>query len=266
MITAGIDAGSRSIKVVLFDAAARKVLTCAIGDQGIEQEALARKVIERACEQARLASNSIVTMVATGYGRNLLTFAQTTITEITCHARGVHFLAPDARSIIEIGGQDTKFILMEGAGRVRDFAMNDRCAAGTGRFLEVVATRLGVSLDQLGALGEASRQPTQISSTCVVFAETEIIGLLASKVSPADIAAGVQNAIAGRVGALAGRQIIGPVYFTGGVALQEAVRRALGKALNCPVLACPRPQYTGAIGAAILAAERHGTSASRASA
>jgi predicted CoA-substrate-specific enzyme activase len=177
----------------------------------------------------------------------------------------VYFLAPDVRSIIEIGGQDTKFILLEGAGRVRDFAMNDRCAAGTGRFLEVVATRLGVSLDQLGALGEASRQPTQISSTCVVFAETEIIGLLTSKVSPADIAAGVQNAIASRVGALAGRQVMGPVYFTGGVALQEAVRRALEKVLKSPVLTCPKPQYTGALGAAVLAAERNGASAARSS-
>ena len=136
----------------------------------------------------------------------------------------------------------------------RDFAMNDRCAAGSGRFLEVVATRLGVSLETLGELSRDSRKPALISSMCVVFAETEIIGLLAEGVAAPDIAAGVQNAIAMRVVSLAGRRAEPPVYFTGGVALQSGMVRALTEALSCPVRVAAMPQYTGALGAALLAA------------
>jgi predicted CoA-substrate-specific enzyme activase len=165
-------------------------------------------------------------------------------------------LAPEVRTIVEIGGQDSKFITLEDGGRVRDFAMNDRCAAGSGRFLEVVAMRLGVDLSTLGELSRDSRKAALISSMCVVFAETEIIGLLAEGVAPADIAAGVQNAIALRVTALAGRTVTPPVCFTGGVALQSGMVRALETALSCSVLVSPLPQYTGALGAAILAGRR----------
>jgi len=168
----------------------------------------------------------------------------------------VHHLAPDARTIIEIGGQDSKFIVLENGGRVRDFAMNDRCAAGSGRFLEVVAARLGVDLSTLGELSRHSRQAALISSMCVVFAETEIIGLLAEGVAPADISAGVQNAIALRVAALAGRMVTQPVCFTGGVALQSGMVRALETALSCAVVVPSLPQYTGALGAAILASRQ----------
>jgi (R)-2-hydroxyacyl-CoA dehydratese activating ATPase len=192
-------------------------------------------------------------VVATGYGRNAIRFADTTITEITCHAQGVYHLAPQVRTIIEIGGQDSKFITLEDGGRVRDFAMNDRCAAGSGRFLEVVANRLGVDLSTLGELSRGSRQAALISSMCVVFAETEITGLLADGVAPADIAAGVQNAIALRVATLAGRALVPPVCFTGGVALQSGMVRALEAALSCSVSVSALPQYTGALGAAILA-------------
>jgi predicted CoA-substrate-specific enzyme activase len=139
---------------------------------------------------------------------------------------------------------------------VRDFSMNDRCAAGSGRFLEVLAARLGVDWAGLEELSRASRQPALISSVCVVFAETEIIGLLAEGVAPADIAAGVQNAIAQRVAALAGRALVPPVFFTGGVALQPGMVQALQAALSSPVQVAPQPQYTGALGAAILAGQR----------
>ncbi len=154
-------------------------------------------------------------MVATGYGRNTVRFADTTITEITCHARGVHHVAPDARTIIEIGGQDSKVIHLEDGGRVRDFAMNDRCAAGTGRFLEMVAARLGVDWEKLAELGRTSQKPALISNMCVVFAETEIIGLLAEGVPVPDVVAGVQNAIATRVTALAGRSAVAAGLFHG---------------------------------------------------
>lgn len=155
--------------------------------------------------------------------------------------------------IVEIGGQDSKVIHIEDGGRVGDFAMNDRCAAGTGRFLEVVAARLGVDLPTLSELSGKSRSPAIISSTCVVFAEMEIIGLLAEGASASDIAAGVQKSIATRLVSLVGRSVSGPVYFTGGVALQAGMVRALEEALATPVQVAPMPQFTGALGAAILA-------------
>ncbi len=256
MITAGIDAGSRATKVVLLDTDQGRILGQGIADQGLDQQGLAAGLLDQACATARLERAAVRTVVATGYGRNAVRFADTTITEITCHARGVHHLAPDARTIIEIGGQDSKCIILDPGGRVRDFSMNDRCAAGSGRFLEVVATRLGVNLATLGELSQTSQQAALISSMCVVFAETEIIGLLAEGVPAPDIAAGVQNAIASRVAALAGRAVVPPVCFTGGVALQSGMVRALVAALSCPVRVAPLPQYTGALGAAILAAQR----------
>ena len=258
MLTAGIDAGSRSTKVVLYDGEQARVMGTGIADQGVAQEKLAAELLERACREAQLERKAIGAIVATGYGRNGVRFAGTTITEITCHARGVHFLTPEARSIVEIGGQDSKVISLEAGGRVRDFAMNDRCAAGSGRFLEVVAARLGVDLATLGELSRQSQKAALISSMCVVFAETEIIGLLAEGLPAPDIAAGVQNAIALRVAALAGRTLTAPVCFTGGVALQSGMARALETALSCAVTVSPMPQYTGALGAALLAGKAHG--------
>jgi predicted CoA-substrate-specific enzyme activase len=256
MICAGIDAGSRAIKVVLFDTEQSRILASGIKDQGVEQQRLAEDLFNHALKDAQIERARVAAIVATGYGRNGVRFADTTITEITCHARGVHFLAPETRTVIEIGGQDSKLIILEDGGRVRDFAMNDRCAAGSGRFLEVVAARLGVDLARLGELGRQSLKPALINSMCVVFAETEIIGLLAEGAAAPDIAAGVQNAIATRISTLAGRAAAPPVYFTGGVALQSGMVRALEEALACPVRVAPNPQYTGALGAAILAGAR----------
>jgi predicted CoA-substrate-specific enzyme activase len=256
VICAGVDAGSRAIKVVLFDTQSAQVISSVLADQGIQQQQLAADLFSHALHQAGLERAQVGAVVATGYGRNRVDFADTTITEITCHARGVHYLDPAARTIIEIGGQDSKVIFLEDGGRVRDFSMNDRCAAGTGRFLEVLAGRLAVDLPTLGELSRQSHKPAVISSMCVVFAETEIIGLLAEGVSAPDIAAGVQDAIATRVATLAGRSLQPPVCFTGGVALQSGMVRALGTALECPISPVPLPQYTGALGAAILAANR----------
>jgi predicted CoA-substrate-specific enzyme activase len=253
MICAGIDAGSRSIKVVLFDTEPPRILSTRIGDQGVAQERLARELFEQALNDAGIGRSRVSGVVATGYGRNAIRFADTTITEITCHAHGVHHVAPDARTIIEIGGQDSKIIHLEDGGRVRDFAMNDRCAAGTGRFLEMVASRLGVDWEKLAELGRDSKKPALISNMCVVFAETEIIGLLAEGVPVPDVVAGVQNAIATRVVALVGRSVVPPVYFTGGVALQPGMTRALAEVLSCPLRVAPHPQFTGALGAALLA-------------
>lgn len=255
MICAGIDAGSRAIKVVIFDHCASRILATGLADQGIEQQRLAEQLYDSTLKDAGLTRAQVKFIVATGYGRNTVRFANTTLSEITCHARGVCHLKPDARTIIEIGGQDSKVIHLANGGSVRDFAMNDRCAAGTGRFLEMLAARLGVELGELDKLAAASRHPAVINSTCVVFAETEIIGLLAENVSVADIVAGVQKAIASRLISLVGRSATAPAYFTGGVALLPGMTRAIEQALGIPVQPVPIPQYTGALGAALLAAQ-----------
>ncbi len=255
MITAGIDAGSRAIKVVLLGDGDGDPLAETVGPQGIDQEARATWLCEKALEEAGLSASDVARVVATGYGRKKVPFAHRTITEITCHARGIRRLVPEARTIIEIGGQDSKLIRLDGRGAVRDFAMNDRCAAGTGRFLEMVANRFDVCLSELGDLAVRSKNPAVISSMCVVFAETEIIGLLAAGAPPEDIVGGVQHAIATRVAALGGRRVAGPVVFTGGVAMIPGMDRALEGVLDQPVTVAPRPQFTGALGAALLARE-----------
>jgi len=253
MICAGIDAGSRAIKLALFDHQHGRVAGLGLADQSVDQTQLAEALFERTLGEAGLKRAQVQRIVATGYGRNRIPWADTTITEITCHARGVHQMAPEARSVVEIGGQDSKIIRLEEGGRVRDFAMNDRCAAGTGCFLEMLARRLQLELGALDELGRQSAQPAPISSTCVVFAETEIIGLLADGAAPADIVAGVQRSIAARVAGMAGRALEEPVFFTGGVALLPGMARALADQLGCPIRIPDRPQYTGAVGAAILA-------------
>jgi len=250
--SAGIDAGSRTIKVVLLQAG--EVIARGIADQGIAQEAEIERLFLRVLGEAGVEREAVRT-VATGYARNLVRGAEKTYTEITCHARGVARLAPGARTIIEIGGQDSKLLWLEPNGLVRDFAMNDRCAAGSGRFLETVAARLSVPLPEMGALAARSTSPAVINSTCVVFAETEIIGLLADGASPADVAAGIQGSLARRVSVLAGGQVVPPVYFTGGVALVPGMDTALAEAFGCPVAVAPDPQFTGALGAALLASE-----------
>ncbi|MBI2434847.1 MAG: 2-hydroxyglutaryl-CoA dehydratase [Candidatus Hydrogenedentes bacterium] len=256
MVCAGIDAGSRSIKVVLLEPGTARVLGSGQTDQGVRQEALAQELYQQVLGEAGLSDRRADSVIATGYGRNLIGFADTTVTEITCHARGVCHSVPGAKTVVEVGGQDSKLMRLNGSGQVRDFSMNDRCAAGTGRFLEVVAARLGVPLEELGALAAQSNAPAIISSTCVVFAETEIIGLLASGARPADIVAGVLRSIATRVGAMAGRNVEDPVLFTGGVALVPGMAASLQEILGRPVQIAPEPQMTGALGAALIAAQR----------
>jgi predicted CoA-substrate-specific enzyme activase len=253
MISAGIDGGSRAIKAVLLDCRTRKVVAGGVRDQGVDHDGLARELLDQLLKKAGLARSRIARLVATGYTRNAIGFADTTVTEITCHAAGVRYRVPKAATIVEIGGQDSKLLRLNADGSVRDFAMNDRCAAGTGRFLEVVAARLNARLDGLGDLARAAKSPAPISSMCVVFAETEIIGLLASGASPADIVAGVQASIASRVASMIGREAKPPVVFTGGVAMIPGMADALAAALKTPVEIAPEPQMTGALGAALLA-------------
>jgi predicted CoA-substrate-specific enzyme activase len=254
MIFAGIDAGSRAIKVQLIDKDTQ-TLASGIRNQGVKQVDLAIQLLEETCTRIGVKPNDMTSIVATGYGRDSLTFADTTITEITCHTRGVIHQIPQAKTIIDIGGQDSKLIRLEEKGVVRDFMMNDRCAAGTGKFLEVVAKQLEMDILDLGKFAEQADKPAAISSMCVVFAETEILGLLASGESRENIIAGVQMSIATRISSMGGSQIADPVIFTGGVALIPGMVHVLEKTIGHPVLVAQNPQFTGAKGAAILAAE-----------
>jgi len=256
MIYAGIDAGSRAVKIVLYDSDAKSVIDNAIADQTVNQEKEALKLYNSLLEKNGLSGDDVSYIIATGYGRDNLSIADDTITEITCHAKGVKFLNPDARTIIEIGGQDSKLIKLDENGSVKDFSMNDRCAAGTGRFLEVVAERLEVPLDQLGAYAERSESPAPISSMCVVFAETEIIGLLSIGTPPEDIIAGVQNSIAQRLLSMSGKNLLPQIVFTGGVALVSGMDKTLLNTLQKEVSISSLPQFTGALGAALIASER----------
>ena len=253
MIFAGVDAGSRMIKIILWDSEKNDIIGQALADQGVEQETLAGELFEQLL--SKHASGQRPKTVATGYGRQLIGFADTTITEITCHARGVRQLVPNVGTVIDIGGQDSKVIRLNDRGAVRDFDMNDRCAAGTGRFLEVVAERLNVGLDELGSLTKAAESVVSISTMCVVFAETEIVGLLASGAKREDIVAGVQTSIARRVAGMIGRQVRTPICLTGGVALVPGMIEAFESVLDKPVTMAPNPQFTGALGAALLAAK-----------
>jgi (R)-2-hydroxyacyl-CoA dehydratese activating ATPase len=254
MICAGIDAGSRAIKVVLVDSETGEVLASGSTEQGVRQAELASTLFERVLGESGIDPRAVERTVATGYGRNMIHGADSTITEITCHAAGVLHLVPEARTVIEIGGQDSKLLRLDPKGKVRDFKMNDRCAAGTGRFLEVVATRLGVELDRFGEMARSCTEATSISSMCVVFAETEIVGLLGTGVAPEQIAAGVQVSIASRIAAMVGRRSEEPIVFTGGVALVPGMDAALQKALGKAVTVVPEPMSSGALGAALLAA------------
>ncbi len=221
-------------------------------DAGLDVVDAARQALDQACTAAGARPESLC---ATGYGRAAVPGADHRITEITCHARGLAALLPQARSAIEIGGQDSKVLRFDARGQVADFAMNDRCAAGTGRFLEVIAARLDHDPAGFGHLASGGTA-VPISAMCVVFAESEIVGLVAGGTPPADIAAGVIAAIASRVAALAGRLLADPVALTGGVGLLPGMAEALARATGRPVLVAPHPQFTGALGAALIAAER----------
>jgi len=254
MVSCGIDAGARTTKVLLLDEKGG-VLARVLRPSGPNPAVSCEAVFEEALARAGLCRTAVRNVVATGYGRVAIPFATRVVTEITCHARGVRYLAPAARTIVDIGGQDSKIIFLDANGMVRDFAMNERCAAGTGRFLEVLADIVHLRLEDLGAVAAHARSPAAISSTCAIFAESEVIGLLARGCAPADIVAGVHEALAKRVVSLCrGIRAVPPVVFTGGVALNAGMVAALSCALGEKVQVPAEPQMVGALGAALLAA------------
>ncbi len=254
MITAGVDIGSITTKAAVL--ADRKLLGTKVGFTGYNSGLAGRSILEELLKDLGLEPSRIDRTVSTGYGRNSVKFADKSLTEIICHAAGSRFFNPRAMSVIDIGGQDSKAILMDAEGRVRNFAMNDKCAAGTGRFLEVMARALDADLDRFGDLSAQSQKPSKISSLCTVFAESEVISLISKGEKREDIIAGIHESIASRVWAMAGRiGVARPIAMTGGVAKNAGVVKALEAKAGCPLEISPYPQENGAIGAAVLAAD-----------
>ncbi|MFW6102060.1 MAG: acyl-CoA dehydratase activase [Chloroflexota bacterium] len=247
---AGIDIGSTMTKTVIMDGA---LLASVIGPTGPEHRKLANEVMKEALAKANLPFEAITYVVATGYGRISVPFADEQITEISCHARGVGYLLPEVRTVIDIGGQDCKGIKLNNKGRVVDFVMNDKCAAGTGRFLEVTAEELCVNLEDMGKLSLEAENKVEISSTCTVFAAQEVVAKLSAGVPLPDIISGLHEAIATRIYRMVRRlKIEREVALTGGGAKNIGLVKALEAKLGFSTLVPTEPLLTGAIGAALL--------------
>jgi len=258
MITCGIDAGARTTKAAIL--ADGQVRARTIAPTGGDAADTAARVLAEALEETGIRQSDLAGLVATGYGRAVVAGATVTVTEITCQAWGVRHEAPAARGILDVGGQDSKAIALDGAGQVRDFAMNDRCAAGTGRFLEVMASAFDLGLEEAARRALSAEAAAPIASTCTVFAQSEIVSLRGQGQSSESILAGVHAAVASQLRGMAERVALdGPVAFTGGVARNPAAVEALRRALPAEVVVPAHPQTTGALGAALLAAARAST-------
>jgi predicted CoA-substrate-specific enzyme activase len=254
--SAGVDIGSVGTKAVVLGPG-EALLGSAVIATGYNARSAGETALRQAAAAAGVALEALACVVATGYGRRSLPLAQRAVTEITCHAAGAHYLAADVRTVIDIGGQDSKVIRIGEGGRVEDFAMNDKCAAGTGRFLEVMARALEVDLEAFGSLSRQASRPAAISSICTVFAESEVVSLVAQGAARADIIAGIHAAVASRMVALAGRLGLSPpVMLSGGVARNSGVVAALEERIGFALIVSPRAQLTGAIGAALIAARQ----------
>jgi len=250
-MTAGLDIGSVATKAVILRDG--EVAGRALVRTGADPATAARRALDGAAARAGITPGEAGRVVATGYGRRTVDFADEVITEITADARGAcrtgcPWGAP--RLIVDLGGQDTKVILLDEGGMVRDFAMNDKCAAGTGRFLEVMAGVLDVPIEEFGEASARSRSPAPVNATCTVFAETEVISLIAGGARKEDIIAGLHAAIASRIAQMAGPMGEHDVFFNGGGALNAGVCRALERTLRRKVHVPPMPQFIVATGAA----------------
>lgn len=252
-LVAGIDVGSVAAKAVIYEPATQKMRGLAVVPTGWTPRESALAALEAACNMAATQKELLRVIVGTGYGRISLPFAHKTLTEISCHARAAVHVFPATGVVLDIGGQDSKVISVDANGTVADFIMNDKCAAGTGRFLQVLAGILDMPLEKLGE-AVAAGVPAPISSMCAVFAESEIVGLLAKGAKPQDLAAGVFLSIARRMRGLAGRiPMRGQCVFTGGLALIPAFGDMLSIELGIQVNVPEHPQCMGALGAALIA-------------
>ena len=255
---AGIDSGSTSTDVVILDQDG-KIKSTMIIPTGGGATMSAEKSLELAVEKAGIKKEEIVRIDTTGYGRAYIDSGDDSITEITCHAKGAHYLNPNVRTVIDIGGQDIKAISIDENGAVKNFLMNDKCAAGTGRFLEMMARTLGLSLEEMSTRGLKWKNNVVISSMCTVFAESEVVSLVAQNKDVADIIHGLNVSVASKVGALAarlGQNNPGEYMMTGGVAQNQGIVEALEEKLGAKLYICDEAQLCGALGAALFAYEK----------
>lgn len=252
---AGIDSGSTSTNVVILDGNKNIVSSYSVAT-GARVNESANRALEEALKKAGIGKDQIKGTVTTGYGRNAIGFRERDITEITCHAKGAYFLNPKVRTIIDIGGQDSKIIRLNDRGEVQDFVMNDKCAAGTGRFLEMMATSLGLTLEEMGVMGLSAKEKITISSMCSVFAQSEVVSLVASGKNVEDIVGGINRSIAAKITALAGRSKLEREWMmTGGVARNPGVVAAIEERLQGRIIVPEEPEICGALGAALFAYE-----------
>ena len=252
MYTVGIDIGSITTKAAVLQDG--NLICTRLIFTGYNSEAAGKKVFAEILQDAAISEAESIKIVSTGYGRASVDFADKAITEISCHAAGARYLDKTIRFIIDIGGQDSKAILLDEAGKVKNFVMNDKCAAGTGRFLEVMARALEINLDEFGAISLKAQSPAKISSLCTVFAESEVISLISKGMPREDIVAGIHESIGARIAALTVRAgLTTPVMVTGGVAKNIGLIKALEKTLGIKAEISEYAQITGAIGAAVLA-------------
>jgi predicted CoA-substrate-specific enzyme activase len=254
MYTIGIDIGSASSKIVILEdgknIAAFSVVQFGTGSTG------PKRALDSALEKAGISLDNVKHIVATGYGRNSCEWTKQQMSEISCHAKGVYYLIPEARTIIDIGGQDAKAIRLGESGNVLQFVMNEKCAAGTGRFLEVMARVLEVPLETMEEWHRLAKLPASISSTCTVFAESEVISQLSMGTAKEDIIAGVHTSVANRACSLVRRVGVEPiVVMSGGVAQNSGVVTAISSELGVQVKVAPNPQIIGALGASLYAYE-----------
>lgn len=258
MLVAGVDVGAATAKTVIMSDG--KILGQAVIPTGDRIVTAAEKVTRLALEKAGMWRDGLGSktdfdyVISTGYGRHGVPFANKAVTEIICHAKGAYYLLPATRTIIDIGGQDSKAIGLDEKGDVIDFVMNDKCAAGTGRFLEVMAQVLGVTIEELGPVALTSKNPCQISSTCTIFAESEMVSLRAEGKPREDLIAGIVRAVSSRV-VVMGRTVgfRRDIVFTGGVAKNIGVKEALEEEIRMEIIVPEEPQTMGALGAALLA-------------
>ncbi|MFQ5838948.1 MAG: acyl-CoA dehydratase activase [Thermoplasmata archaeon] len=256
MYVAGVDAGSTTTKAVILDEA-RRLVGKSLRPTGANVTRASELAYDECLRASDLRDDELGYIIGTGYGRYKIAFGDTQVTEISCHAKGAHFLFPKTRTLVDIGGQDTKAIKVSEDGEVLDFCMNDKCAAGTGRFLENAAAVLDLGLDDIGPVSLRSEKPLRITNVCTVFVESEIVSHLARGQLVEDILKGVHHAIAGRTIALIRRIGIEPeVTFTGGVSRNVGMVRALEEKFGMGINVSELSQYMGCLGAALFALER----------
>lgn len=252
----GVDVGSTQTKAVILGDN-RTILSSALIPTGANVTLAAEKAFQICLDQANLKRKNISYVIGTGYGRYKVTFGDAQITEISCHARGAQFLFPGTRTVIDMGGQDTKGIKIDQEGNVLDFVMNDKCAAGTGRFLQAAADVVGLSLDEIGTVSLRAKNPVRLSSVCAVFVESDIMSYLAQNKTIEDILGGVHSAIAARTISLVRRVgLEQEITFSGGVSRNPAMILGLEEKLNCRLNVSEQSHFAGALGAALFALER----------